>query len=353
MLDPAVQILRQMIGDRLEERQKAERRHIVRQRAGEGKHVIACVGRVGRKQVGVRGDNAGAFIELMDACTALTAVNQDNGIMRGQLDIRPVNIFLGFIGSGWNADRFAEFQSAFRGGAKVCAHAADVSVCHAGKALVVLLQKRFGGFPHGVIAVGCVGKLLFQGGYLFRRFTAQLRGGLYGKKHEKQRKRRNASGHIGDRFAAYAVICRYVARTGEVAVRVAGQADAAASLFVDETDGFQRIQAVSALADDDDHVAGREIMLARHKLEGGDQLDLAAEAAADKLACAERSVCRGAAGNDPDVLIAAGNKLVYKRLCQLGAAGDIIPDKRRAGCDVIQHGLFVLVVHFASPLHFA
>ena len=86
------------------------------------------------------------------------------------------------------------------------------------------------------------------------------------------------------------------------------------------------VQAVAALADDNDHIGLAEIILAGYKIKGGNDLDLALQVAADKLPCAERTVGGRTARNDPDVLVAAAYILIHKGLCQRSAVGDIVAD---------------------------
>ena len=218
----------------------------------------------------------------------------------------------------------------------------------------MLFNKGRGLCLYGGIDVCGLQQLLLDSLAFGSGLDAQADSSLHGEQHKEECQRGDAAGDIGDRFAPDTVVGDNIAHLAQIAVDVAGQADAAATLCLNDLDGVQRVQAVAALADDNDHIGLAEIILAGYKMKRGDDLDLALQVAADKLPRAERTVGGRTARNDPDVLVAAAYILIHKGLCQRGAVGDIVADKLRAVGNVVQHSLFVFhkAVSFTFCLNF-
>ena len=307
-----------------------------------------------RQQEGVIRHDLGTLKDAVDALRALAAVNQKYAVAGGHLDVGTVDVLLDLIGSGGDADGLAEFQCALACGAEVCTHAADIGVGHAGQLTVVFFNKGRGLCLYGGVDVGGFQQLLLDSLALGSGFDAQTDSSLHGKQHKEKCQRGDTAGDISDRFAPDTVVGDNIAHLAQIAVDIAGQADAAAALRLNDLDGVQRVQAVAALADDNDHIRLAEIILAGYKMKRGDDLDLALQVAADKLPRAERTVGGRTARNDPDVLVAAAYILIHKGLCQRGAVGDIVADKLRAVGNVVQHSLFVFhkAVSFTFCLNF-
>ena len=236
-----------------------------------------------RQQESVIRHNFGTLKNAVDALRALAAVNQKYAVAGGHLDVGAVDVLLDLIGSGGDADGLAEFQCALACGAEVGTHAADIGVGHAGQLTVVFFNKGRGLCLYGGVDVGGFQQLLLDSLALGSRFDAQTDSRLHGKQHKEKCQRGDAAGDICDRFAPDTVVGDNIAHLAQIAVDVAGQADAAAALCLDDLDGVQRVQAVAALADDNDHIGLAEIILAGYKMKRGDDLDLALQMAADKL----------------------------------------------------------------------
>ena len=240
-----------------------------------------------RQQENIIRHDLGTLKDAVDALRAFAAVDQKYAVTGGHLDVGTVDVLLDLVDGGGDADGLAEFQRTLACGAKVGTHAADIGVGHAGQLTVMLFNKGRGLCLYGGIDVCGLQQLLLDSLAFGSGLDAQTDSSLHGEQHKEECQRGDAAGDIGDRFAPDTVVGDNIAHLAQIAVDVAGQADAAAALCLDDLDGVQRVQAVTALADDNDHIRLAEIILAGYKMKRGDDLDLALQMAADKLPCTE------------------------------------------------------------------
>ena len=236
-----------------------------------------------RQQESVIRHDLGTLKDAVDALRALAAVNQKYAVTGGHLDVGTVDVLLDLVGGGGDADGLAKFQRTLACGAKVGTHAADIGVGHAGQLTVMLFNKGRGLCLYSGVDIGGFQQQLLDSLAFGSGLDAQADSSLHGKQHKEKCQRGDTAGDIRDCFAPDTVVGDNIAHLAQIAVDIAGQADAAAALCLNDLDGVQRVQAVAALADDNDHIGLAEVILAGYKIKGGNDLDLALQVAADKL----------------------------------------------------------------------